>query len=171
MVHEFWSVFQRHLWRPQKQAIPQCWQSSKWGRRTVWLSRKRKVYGHCKQGLVTSEDREVLQRYLDRIESWAINNHWSLRWEIDNFCAWEGWFWLNIQNGKERQESSPADEIWGFGLVIFSAVSDYSQLLAACCTVSQKMSVWLKSLSKIMPYENDASYSSSSTTSPRLNGL
>lgn len=57
-------LFKSRLLRAQEQAIPKCGKSSKRGRTPAWLSRdlpvelrrKRKVYGHWKQGQATRRD-------------------------------------------------------------------------------------------------------------------
>lgn len=38
-VHHCWSLFKLHLQKPQHQAIPKYWKSSRPGRRLAWLSR------------------------------------------------------------------------------------------------------------------------------------
>lgn len=87
---------------------------------------------------------------------------WSWSREIDIFCAW---FWLNIQIGGREAGEQPCRNRYG-GLGSLSSMQ--SQIILNCLLhatlLSQKMSMWLKTLSKIMPCEHDASCSSPSTT-------
>ena len=64
------------------------------------------------------EGREVLQRDLDRLQSWAITNPLKFNKSMCGFCTWDGVILLIHANwGMRGWRAALQKDIWRFGLM------------------------------------------------------